>query len=165
MSRFFSSCIKWGLLSSWGVQASHCKWPLCQGALGHSDFSTCGPLAQSAGSMSCSLQTSFLRPGDLHLDQPFVSLALAGDSSLSHQGSPQRVQRFLPHQNAYQPFFICCPQLAKKQTTMTLVLAMRLLDSIKCVLLSNLSGRTIKDSFCMWDAALCHNIVSRSPDH
>ena len=49
----FSSCGEWGLLSSWGVWASHCgDFSCCRtGALGHSGFSSCGSQAQLVHSM------------------------------------------------------------------------------------------------------------------
>ena len=44
----FSSCTEWGLLSLWGVKASHCGGsPCCRAqALGHWDFSSCGTWVQ-----------------------------------------------------------------------------------------------------------------------
>ena len=44
---YFSSCSHWGLLSSWGMQASHCDgFSCCRArALGHAGFSSCSTWA------------------------------------------------------------------------------------------------------------------------
>ena len=47
LCQLFSSCGKWGLLSSCGARASHCgDFSCCRvRALGHDGFSSCGPRA------------------------------------------------------------------------------------------------------------------------
>ena len=52
LCRLFSSCSEQGLLSSWGVWASHCgSFSCCRiWALGHTGFSSCSTWVRSCGS-------------------------------------------------------------------------------------------------------------------
>ena len=81
----FSSFGEWGLLSSWGVQASHCSDFSCCRAQspGYSGFNSCGSWALEHRFNSCGIQTwlfhSMWEPPKTGIKP--VSSALAGKFS------------------------------------------------------------------------------------
>ena len=89
-SQAFSSCSEWGLLSNYGVSASHCGGGFCcrAQALGGVNFSSCGAECRLS---SCNSQTQLHVAQGIFLDQGSNQCLLhckADSYPLDHQGNP-----------------------------------------------------------------------------
>ena len=94
----FFSCGKWGLLSSCGVQASHCSGLLRSVRSGASGFSGCGTWSQwswllgsSTGSVVAAHRLSCMSDLPSSGTEPCLLHSQENSLPLSHQGSPTPV--------------------------------------------------------------------------
>ena len=176
-----------GVLSSCGVQASHCSGLSCQGAIGHSGFSNCGSWALEHGLNE--LFQFLWGLWDLLPDQGlnlFLSHWQADSLPLSHQRSLQRV---LNGFNSLAPSYCkCLPTIfhllspVSKETDNSDFGSGYEATDLTNVFFSNSIRKDNQRQFpCLWEGqhytftfffqgsikspALCHKIVSSILDH